>query len=137
MRKMIGIEPSRRSALACLRFQKSHQLAQCRVMEACLIRKPRGRRLVQFIFHATHKRWFQGAQDNLEAVALTYSRNDTRRGKGNRARVFCVGNVAAATVGVLADYSIAPEPKNVPLRDRFWPLIWLDTVPLNRQAFPA
>src|SRR5258708_841762 len=137
MRKMIGIEPSRRSALACFRFQKSHQLAQCRIMEARLIRKARDRRLVPLIFHTPHKRWLHGAQDNLEAVTLTYSRNDARRGKGNRARVFCVGNVAAATVGVLADYGVAPEPKNVPFRDRFWPLIWLDTVPLNHKAFPV
>src|SRR6267378_5145605 len=131
MRKMIGIEPSRRSALACLRFQKSHQLAQCRVMEVRPIRKPSGRRLVQFIFHATHKRRLQCAQDNLEAVMLTYSRNDTGRGKGNRARVLCVGNVAAASIGVLAADGVAPEPKNVPLGDRFWALIWLYTVPLN------
>src|SRR5258707_15704139 len=137
MRKMIGIEPSRRSALACLRFQESHQLAQRRVLEARPIRKPGGRRLVQFIFHATHKRWLQGAQDNLEAVTLTYSRNDTRRGKGNRARVLCVGNVAAAPIGVLADYGVAPEPKNVPLRNGFRPLIWLYTVPLNHKAFPV
>src|SRR6266853_6942006 len=102
MRKMIGIEPSRRSALACLRFEKSHQLAQRRVMEARPIRKPHGRLLVQFIFHATHKRWLQRSQDNLEAVMLTYSRNDTRRGKGNRARVLGVGNVAAVPIGVLA-----------------------------------
>src|SRR5260370_20736351 len=137
MRKMVGIERSRRSALACLRFQESHQLAQCRVMEACLIRKPRGRRLVQFIFHATHKRWLQCAQDNLEPVTLTYSRNDARRGKRNPARAFCVGNVAAAPICVLADYGVAPEPKNVSLRDRFRPLIWLDTVPLNHKAFPV
>src|SRR5258707_6003563 len=137
MRKMIGIEPSRRSALACLRFQKSHQLAQRRVMEARSIRKPRGRRLVQFIFHATHKRWLQCAQDNLEAVTLTYSRNDSGRGKGNRARMLRVGNVAATPIGVVADYGVAPEPKNVPLRDRFWPLIWLYTVPLNQKAFPV
>jgi len=75
MRKMIGIEPSRRSALACLRYEKSHQLAQRRVMKARPIRKPRGRRLVQFIFDATHKRWLQCKQDNLEAVVLTYSRS--------------------------------------------------------------
>jgi hypothetical protein len=112
---MIGIQPSRRSALSCLRFEKSHQLAQYRVMEARPIRKPRGRRLVQFILYATHKRWLQCAQDNLEAVTLTYSRNDTQRGKGNRARVLRVGNVAAAPIGVLADYGVAPEPKNVPL----------------------
>src|SRR6266478_5200722 len=112
MRKMIGIEPSRRSALACLRFEKSHQLAQRRVMEARPIWKPHGQLLVQFIFHATHKRWLQRAQDNLEAVMLTYSRNDTRRGKGKRARVFCIGNAASAPIEVLADYGVAPEPKN-------------------------
>src|SRR6266403_3412457 len=117
MRKMIGIEPSRRSALACLRFEKSHQLAQRRVMEARPIRKPRGRRLVQFIFHATYKGWLQCAQDNLEAVTLTYSRNDTWRGKSNRARVLCVGDVAAAPIRVLANYAVAPEPKNVALGD--------------------
>src|SRR5258706_5162116 len=137
MRKMIGIEPSRRSALACLRFQESHQLAQRRVLEARPIRKPRGRRLVQLFFHATHKRWLQGAQDNLEAVTLTYSRNDTRRRKSNCARVLCIGDVAAAPIRMLANYSVAPKPKNVLLRDRFWPLVWLYTVPLNQNAFPV
>ncbi len=48
-----------------------------------------------------------------------------------------VRNVAAAPIGVVADYGVAPEPKNVPLRDRFWPLIWLYTVPLNHKAFPV
>jgi hypothetical protein len=85
-------------------------------MEARPIWKPRGRRLVQFLFHATHKRWLQRAQDNLEAVTLTYSRNDTRRGKGNRGRVLGVGNVAAAPIGVLATDGVAPEPKNIPPR---------------------
>src|SRR5260370_7120599 len=94
MRKMIGIEPSRRSALACLRFQKSHQLAQRRVMEARSIRKPRGRRLVQFIFHATHKRWFQCAQDNLEAVTLTYTRNNSATGKVNAPPILLYRNRA-------------------------------------------
>src|SRR5260370_15664085 len=106
-------------------------------MEARSIRKPRGRRLVQFIFHATHKRWLKCAQDNLEAVTLTYSRNDARRGKGNCARMLRVRNVAAAPIGVVSDYGVAPEPKNVPLRDRFRPLIWLDTVPLNHKALPV
>ena len=68
---------------------------------------------------------------------LTYSRNDTRRGKGNRARVLCVGNAAAAPIGVLATDGVALEPKNVPLRNRFRPLIWFYTVPLNQKAFPV
>src|SRR5258706_8290358 len=134
---MIGIQPSRRSALACLGFEKSHQLAQRRVMEPCPIRKPGGRWLAQFTFHATHKRWLQSAQDNLEPVTLTYCRNDTRRGKRNCAWVLRVGHVAAAPVGVLPAYGVAPEPKNVLVGNRFWPLLGLYTVPLNHKAFPV
>jgi hypothetical protein len=51
--------------------------------------------------------------------------------------VLCAGNVAAAPIGVLATDGVAPEPKNVPLRNRFRPLIWFYTVPLNQKAFPV